>query len=64
VCGAIVLSRVDRRRHWRMGRQSRDVGSVGDLVRHPRLNHRPEVQGGVLEAESAAMLREFFSARR
>jgi tRNA(adenine34) deaminase len=40
------------------------VGSVGDLLRHPRLNHRPEVASGVLEAESSALLREFFAERR
>jgi tRNA(adenine34) deaminase len=40
------------------------AGSVGDLLRHPRLNHRPEVTGGVLEQECGAELREFFAARR
>ena len=40
------------------------AGSVGDLLRHPRLNHRPEVAGGVLETESGALLREFFAERR
>jgi tRNA(adenine34) deaminase len=33
-------------------------------VRHTRLNHRPEVRGGVLEAESAALLQGFFAGRR
>jgi tRNA(adenine34) deaminase len=40
------------------------AGSVGDLLRHPRLHHRPEVAGGVLEAECGAVLREFFARRR
>ena len=40
------------------------VGSVGDLLRHPRLNHRPAVRGGVLEGECGALLRGFFAARR
>jgi tRNA(adenine34) deaminase len=40
------------------------AGSVGDVLRHPRLNHRPEVQGGVLEAETGALLRDFFARRR
>ena len=62
--GAIVLSRVDRVVIGAWDDKAGMCGSVGDLVRHPRLNHRPEVQGGVLEAESATMLREFFSARR
>jgi hypothetical protein len=37
---------------------------VGDLLRHPRLNHRPEVAGGVLETEAGAQLRAFFAERR
>jgi tRNA(adenine34) deaminase len=40
------------------------VGSVGDVLRHPRLNHRPAVRGGVLEGECGAVLRAFFAARR
>ncbi len=40
------------------------AGSVGDLLRHPRLNHRPAVQGGVEGEASATMLREFFALRR
>ena len=62
--GAIVLSRIDRVVIGAWDDKAGMCGSVGDLVRHPKLNHRPEVQGGVLEAESSIMLREFFSARR
>jgi tRNA(adenine34) deaminase len=40
------------------------AGSVGDLLRHPRLNHRPEVLGGVLAEECGELLREFFAGRR
>jgi tRNA(adenine34) deaminase len=40
------------------------VGSVADLVRHPRLNHRAEVAGGVMEDECGALLRDFFAERR
>jgi tRNA(adenine34) deaminase len=40
------------------------AGSVADLLRHPGLNHRPEVVGGVLEEECGALLRGFFEARR
>jgi tRNA(adenine34) deaminase len=40
------------------------AGSVGDLVRHPRLNHRPAVKGGVRADESGELLRSFFAARR
>jgi tRNA(adenine34) deaminase len=39
-------------------------GSIGDVVRHPKLNHRPQVRGGVHEAESGAILKAFFAARR
>lgn len=62
--GAIVLARVDRLVFGAWDDKAGMCGSVGDLVRHPRLNHQPEVQGGLLEPESAVMLREFFSARR
>jgi tRNA(adenine34) deaminase len=40
------------------------AGSVSDLLRHPRLNHRPEVLGGVMEVECGTLLRDFFEARR
>jgi tRNA(adenine34) deaminase len=40
------------------------VGSVGDVVRHAKLNHRAEVRAGVLEGPCGALLREFFSSRR
>ena len=62
--GALVLARVDRVVFGAWDDKAGMAGSVGDLLRHPRLNHRPEVQGGVCEAEAAALLREFFTARR
>ena len=62
--GALVLARVDRVVFGAWDDKAGMAGSVGDLLRHPRLNHRPEVQGGVLEAEAAAQLREFFATRR
>ena len=40
------------------------VGSLWDVVRDRRLNHRPEVYGGVLEQECATLMRDFFRARR
>ena len=40
------------------------AGSVDDLLRHRRLNHRPEVAAGVLADECGALLSEFFRARR
>ena len=62
--GAIVLARVDRVVFGAWDEKAGMVGSVGDLLRHPRLNHRPEVQGGVLATESGELLREFFANRR
>jgi tRNA(adenine34) deaminase len=40
------------------------AGSVEDLLRHPGLNHRPEVMGGVMEEECGVLLRAFFEQRR
>jgi tRNA(adenine34) deaminase len=62
--GAIVLARLDRVVFGAWDDKAGMAGSVGDLLRHPRLNHRPEVQGGVLATESGELLRNFFAARR
>lgn len=62
--GAIVLARVDRVVFGAWDEKAGMAGSVGDLLRHPRLNHRPEVRGGVEEEACGIVLREFFSARR
>jgi tRNA(adenine34) deaminase len=62
--GAIVLSRVPRVVFGAWDDKAGMAGSVGDLLRHPRLNHRPEVAAGVLESECAALLRAFFAERR
>jgi len=62
--GAIVLARVERLLFGAWDDKAGMCGSVGDIVRHPRLNHRPAVQGGILAAESSALLRQFFSQRR
>lgn len=62
--GAIVLSRVGRVVFGAWDDKAGMCGSVGDIVRHPRLNHRPEVRGGVLAEESGALLRAFFEVRR
>ena len=62
--GAIVLGRVSRVVIGAWDPKAGMAGSVGDLLRHPRLNHRPEVAGGVLEDECGALLRDFFTARR
>jgi tRNA(adenine34) deaminase len=62
--GALVLARVDRVVFGAWDPKAGMAGSIADLLRHPRLNHRPEVQGGVLEEDCGVVLRDFFAARR
>ncbi len=62
--GAIVLSRVQRLVFGAWDAKAGMCGSIGDLVRHSKLNHRPEVLGGVAQEESVRLLQEFFAARR
>jgi tRNA(adenine34) deaminase len=62
--GALVLARVDRLVFGAADPKAGFAGSLGDLVRDPRLNHRLEVVRGVREEEAAALLREFFASRR
>jgi len=62
--GAIVLAKVGRLVFGAPDPKAGMCGSVGDLVRHPRLNHRLEVIGGIEEAACSRLLREFFAARR
>jgi tRNA(adenine34) deaminase len=62
--GAIVLSRVDRLVFGAWDPKAGAVGSLWDVVRDRRLNHRPQVVGGVLAAECSALLAEFFARRR
>ncbi|MEO7041098.1 MAG: tRNA adenosine(34) deaminase TadA [Gemmatimonadaceae bacterium] len=62
--GAIVLARLDRVVFGAWDPKAGMVGSLGDLLRHPRLNHRPEVSGGTLDEECGAVLSEFFNSRR
>jgi tRNA(adenine34) deaminase len=62
--GAIVLAKVDRVVFGAWDDRAGMAGSVMDLLRHPRLNHRPEVIGGLMSEECGELLRNFFSARR
>jgi len=62
--GAIVLSRVDRLVFGAWDDRAGMCGSVGDIVRHHRLNHKPQVQAGTLAAESAGLLHDFFASCR
>ena len=62
--GALVNSRVERLVYGAPDPKAGYCGTLGDLVRDPRLNHRLEVTAGVLESESAALLRGFFASLR
>jgi tRNA(adenine34) deaminase len=62
--GALVLARVDRVVFGAFDPKAGAVGSLWDVVRDPRLNHRPEVVAGVLAEECGRVLREFFEAHR
>jgi len=62
--GAIVLARVPRVVYAATDPKAGAAGSVLDVLGEPRLNHRPHVEGGVLAAESAALLEAFFAGRR
>ncbi len=62
--GAAVLARVDRVVFGAYDDKAGAVGSLWDVVRDRRLNHRPEVIGGVLAEESTALLDGFFAGHR
>jgi tRNA(adenine34) deaminase len=62
--GALVLARVDRVVFGADDPKAGAVGSLWDVVRDRRLNHRPEVVPGVLAAECADLLNDFFRSRR
>jgi tRNA(adenine34) deaminase len=62
--GAIVLARVPRVVYGTADPKAGAAGSVFDVLSEPRLNHRPQVDAGLLAAESAELLRAFFSPRR
>jgi tRNA(adenine34) deaminase len=62
--GAIVLARVPRVVYGAADPKAGACGSVLDVIAEPRLNHRPDVVGGLLAAECGALLSEFFASRR
>lgn len=62
--GAIVLSRISRVVFGAFDEKAGAVGSLWDVVRDRRLNHRPEVVSGVLAAESSKILTDYFAAQR
>jgi tRNA(adenine34) deaminase len=62
--GALVLARVDRLVYGASDPKAGFAGSLGDLVRDPRLNHQVDVLVGVRADEAGSILREFFAAKR
>ena len=62
--GAVVLSRLDRLVFGAWDPKAGAVGSLWDVVRDRRLNHRPEVEGGIRRQECGALLETFFAERR
>jgi tRNA(adenine34) deaminase len=62
--GAIVLGRVGRVVYGTADPKAGAAGSVMNVLAEPRFNHRPEVQGGLLQEECAALLVDFFASRR
>jgi tRNA(adenine34) deaminase len=62
--GAIVLARIPAVVYGAADPKAGAAGSVLDILAEPTLNHRPEVTGGVMETECAALLQNFFASRR
>lgn len=62
--GAILNARIARVYYGARDEKAGALGSVYDIGRDGRLNHRVEVYGGIMESECAALLREFFRSRR
>ncbi len=62
--GAMVHARVQRLVYAATDPRAGAAGSIFNIVQHPALNHRVEVEGGVLADECGRMLRAFFAARR
>jgi tRNA(adenine34) deaminase len=62
--GALVMARVARVVFGAWEPKTGAVGSLWDVVRDQRLTHRPQVRGGILAEECAALLEGFFTAHR
>ncbi len=62
--GAIWLARLERLVFGAWDARAGACGSIFDIARDPRLNHRPQVRGGIMESECAAMLDAFFARQR
>jgi tRNA(adenine34) deaminase len=62
--GAMVLAKIGRIVFGAYDARGGMGGSVYDLLRHPRLNHRPEVVGGLMAEECGDLLKRFFQSKR
>jgi tRNA(adenine34) deaminase len=62
--GAMVLAKVGRVVFGAYDSRVGMAGSVYDLLRHPRMNHRPEVVGGLMAEDCADLLKRFFQSKR
>lgn len=62
--GAVILAKVGRVVFGAFDARAGMAGSVYDLLRHPRLNHRPEVVSGLMAEECGDLLKRFFASRR
>ncbi|MFL5495408.1 MAG: tRNA adenosine(34) deaminase TadA [Gemmatimonadales bacterium] len=62
--GALVLAKVGRVVFGAYDSRVGMAGSVYDLLRHPRMNHRPEVVGGIMADDCAELLKRFFQSKR
>jgi tRNA(adenine34) deaminase len=62
--GALVLARLPRVVYGALDPKAGACGSALDVLGEPRLNHRPDVSGGLLAEESSSLLRAFFASRR
>ena len=62
--GAVVLARLERVVFGAWDEKAGMVGSVGDILRHGKLNHQPQVVAGLLAEECRALVSEFFKSKR
>ena len=62
--GAIYMSRIERLVYGAVDAKAGAAGTLMDIVRDPRLNHQVQVDGGLLAAEAASLLQQFFASRR
>ncbi|WP_340607898.1 tRNA adenosine(34) deaminase TadA [Xenorhabdus bharatensis] len=62
--GAMIHSRIQRLVYGASDMKTGAAGSLIDILRHPGMNHRIEITGGVLAQECSAMLSAFFKQRR